>query len=160
MKRALVVLVILAFASGLAAAKGLEFQIGGGYLGTFGYPTATPTRNLPLGLTAFGDLGYRFGGVVSAGAEYQIGASWSLDPAQNLINNMILGYLKIRFTGIFTIAGLAGVSIDKFTSRAVQTVFAAGFRVTLLFLYGEVDWGFPPEGTYMRVAAGVRFGLG
>jgi hypothetical protein len=73
---------------------------------------------------------------------------------------MILGYLKIRFTSLFTIAGLAGVSIDKFTARSVQTVFAAGFRITLLFLYGEVDWGFPPEGTYTRVAVGFRFGVG
>jgi hypothetical protein len=160
MRRTLAVLSILFAAAGIAAAGGLEFQIGGGYQGAFGYPTGTPVRNLPLGLTAFADVGYRFGGIVSAGAEYQFGAAWSLEPVQSLVSNMILGYLKIRFTDLLTVAGLAGASINSFVGRGTQTVFTAGFRITVLFLYGEANWGFPPEGTYTRVAVGVRFALG
>lgn len=166
MKKIVLLTALIALtASGSLFAKGLDFHLGAGYNGFFISDKASDFDGYPVGVAAFGGLGYEFLPTLSIGAEYEFSMDWAFDvygtgQTLTLVEHLPKAYLKFKAFNLLAITGLAGVDIQTpkmdGTSGVTETAFTAGVRAALLFGYAQYMMVFNTDRVDHRVSVGLN----
>lgn len=146
MKKLVVLAVLLAAVAGFAAAGGLDFHLGAGYHSSYFSDSVTvPSGNpssYPLGVGAYGGIGYGFGERKMLNLGVEFAPYWDLGLTPVAVSNFAYqarAYLKLKPAGMLTVTGFGGYVGNAFPSDwgFDTNEWAFGARVTILFLYAE-----------------------
>jgi len=159
----LLMLILLITSVSAFALPFIDLQLGGGYNGYF-LSNSETIQSYPLGLAVYGGVGYKFFPTLSAGAEYEIANSWSLDDLGlgktfSITEQIPKVYVKFNALNILAISALAGMDIQTYKSdgdkSGSEQSFTMGARVAFLFGYAQYMMIFNEDRINSRISAGV-----
>ncbi|QEN09608.1 hypothetical protein EXM22_17060 [Oceanispirochaeta crateris] len=166
-KRIIMASIILMISSASASALPfIDFQLGAGYNGFYVTDGDNDFKGYPLGMTAFGGVGYKFFPTLSIGAEYEYAQSWSRDDlgtglTLSVVEHLPKMYLKFNALNLLTVSALAGVDYQTprmdSTNGNSEAAFTMGARVAFLFAYAQYLMVFNPDSVDNRISIGAIF---
>jgi len=138
MRKAILLIMGFCLCAGLVMAEGREFQAGAGYYAGFWGPSMPGFLEImPLGLSAYGGIGYGFGDSQAFSLGFEAAASWGLPVSMRLYersNRSLQGriFAKYNNSEIFSITGFGG-----FNGGFLIITPVFGARITVLSFYFE-----------------------